>query len=637
MQRLNRATTWSKSGYLSESRAESGIYWFVLMPEGVLTRIYNVVTACAVLYVGFSIFLTIGFTQYLPPYSVYVFEKVLDGWFWLDLGLNFITAFYHDGKIVTHPGEIVMHYVRTWFFVDLFGNLPLEEMTLPGSEREQGKVLKVLKFLKIPRLLRLARLRRILQGHGKYVTLIVYLSLVCLGVHAAGCLWMLLLDPCGSFPPAATSSEQHWRYMEDIDVARVILDPALGPECVPGRIGALYAMALSYGTSMVLGFGGLDINTVDGGHYRTREMTGGGTLGNTVAEEEAGMNLTMRDVINVSAFSPNIFSSNFFVDIWILSTLVRIIGFIGVSFLTGLILKLELNAGYRETVFRRHVDAVEADLHALGAAIPEPLLRRVKEHIAERWHSGTFGRSELLSSDLFSQQLKGEISVAVNKEVLMKISFFRSASFEAVQAICSAAEDRKFLPGELIFRKGEVCSGLYLIKSGTVMLSPLSCSWTNMHREIEGGSLLVEPRNDGTRPMRASLFRLKRRFRTVRHSLRGGAKTSSRNNPNQQNFPVTSGSWFGECEVLRELVYGMGDLRRTTAAEASNVVHVMFVPKNIMVKILIENRVILRDLLVAHQKRFMSEDLPAELRHAFRNSEEWESRVAQLIKEIATA
>ena len=365
LQRLKKLSSWHhKSAYFEEKKVHEGPFWFILLPEGIVTRVYNTMTALAVMYVGFSIFLTIGFANYLPPYGLFVFEKALDVWFWIDMCLNFITAFYHEGKLVVHPSEVFLHYFQTWFLVDLFGNLPLEQMTEMNKRGSERKVIKILKFLKIPRLLRLARLRRILQGKGKYVTLIMYFCLVCLGIHAAGCLWMLLLDPCGSFPPHCTDGLPcAWDYLEDIDPSLILSDPQLGPECLPTNLAALYTMALAYGTSMVLGYGGIDINSMDGGHYRTREASIV-SMADTVSNSSAPSTLTIRDLINVSPFPPNSFGDPFYMNIWILSTITRLIGYVVVAFLTGVILKLELNAGYRETMFRRHVEAIEAELHS---------------------------------------------------------------------------------------------------------------------------------------------------------------------------------------------------------------------------------------------------------------------------------
>ncbi len=624
----------------------------MLLPGGPITKLYNVITAVAVIYVGFSIFLTIGFSQYLPPYNLYIFEKIVDAWFWVDMTLNLVTAFYHNGKLVTHPGEIVLHYVQTWFLVDLSGNLPLEQMTYFGQKGER-KFFKMLKFLKIPRLLRLARLRRILQGKGKYVTLVMYVALAILSIHAAACLWMLALGPCSHFPPHCGSSEFicDWHYLEDIDRTLIIADPLLGPECLPTSIGSLYAMALSYGTSMVLGAGGIDIDTLDGGHYRSRELSIG-SMANTVSNTTAPTTLTTYDLINVSAFPPNSFGGSFFTNIWILSVVVRIIGFLGVAFLTSVILKLELNASYRETIFRRHVEAIETELAAAGAAIPDPLMKRIKEHIAERWHSGDFGRSELRSTDLFSAQLKGEVIAALNKDVLMKIPFFRVATFEAIQLICQSLQDRKFLPGELIFRRGEVANGLYLVRSGTVLLSPFSTSWTNVRRTVAMGDrrVLKEPADDGSRPMRSSFIRFRRKARTLRRSLTKSLRRKSGAGGDDfdedweegsllTSFPVTSGSWFGESEILRSLVLNQPNevYRRSTTAEAKTVVSLLFIPTEALGTVLFDYPHILEEMLIAHIKRFNSADLPPALRSALRHSDEWEEKVNSLIYEISRA
>ena len=638
LQRLTKATSWRRSNFFDFQKEENPVYWFVLLPEGTLTKVYNVITALAVIYAGFSIFLTIGFAQYLPPYSLYVFEKVIDSWFWVDLGLNFITAFYHNGKIVTHPGEIVMHYLQSWFVIDFIGNLPLESMTDMGRGIER-KFVKILKFLKIPRLLRLARLRRILQGKGKYVTLVVYLAIALLAIHASGCLWMLALGPCAEFPPHCKPDGTicDWHFLEDIDVELVLMDPLLGPECLPSAMGSIYAMALSYGASMVLGSSGVEISNLDGGHYRSRELTMG-SMAHTIINSTASRVLSIYDLIYTSAFPPNSFGAPSYTNIWVLSVIVRIMGFIGVAFLSAVIIKIELNAGYRETIFRRHVDALEAELNSTGATIPDPLMRRVREHIAERWHSGDFGQSEIQTTRLLSPQLKAEIVASLNKDVLMKIPFFRVATFEAMQLICTVAEDRKYLPGELIFRRGEICNGLYLIRSGTVLLSPWSSSWSNVRRTVAPGDrrVLKEPHDDGTRPMRASFLRFRRRARTFRESLsfRGRNKLVD---DWQGYFPVTSGSWFGECEVLREYLNEHENsevVRRTTTAEAKTTVSILLIPNDDLKKILRDYPIILEELLIAHVKRFNSADLPPALRSAFRHNDDWELRVSELIREL---
>ena len=638
------------------------------MPEGPFTKVYNIVTAFAVLYVGFTVFVMLGFANFLPPRGLHTFEKVIDAWFWFDMALNFITAFYHNGKIVTHPLEIMAHYGKSWFIVDLLGNIPYEAiLDLNSTPRTGRELVKVVKFLKIPRLLRLARLRRILQGKGKYISLIVYFALVLLGIHAAGCLWMLVLAPCGHFPPECDLDGTicDWKYYEDIIPSIVLSSPYLGPECLPSKIGSLYAMAFSYGASMVLGSSGLDPTTMDGGHYRTRESTLGDNFNNdtfsffeTTVSTNSQTTLTIHDLINVSPFPPNSFGDSSWTSMWILSAIIRILGYVVVAFLTGVIVKLEINAGYRETMFRRRVDAIEAELHSYGALIPESLMRRIREHIAERWHTGDFGSSELMTSGIFSDQLRGEIVASLNKDVLMKIPFFRSATFEAIQQVCAVAQERKFLAGELIYRRGEISSGLYLVRSGTVIVTPLSySSWGGSIRrrwnpegegEADGVANQEEIRDEGTRPMKVSFMRMKRKAKaSLRKSFsrRSFLNRSSRSKNSTvfplstTAFPVTAGSWFGESELVREICMesDASDCRRTTTVEAKTNVRLLFISKNDLSKILFENPQILMELLICHEKRFNSPDIPEDLREAFRFSDEWEERLAKVVAEISRA
>lgn len=84
---------------------------------------------------------------------------------------------------------------------------------------------------------------------------------------SVGSLW-------GVPPHCAYGNLCMWQFSEDIDAILIIQDPSLGPGCLPSNISALYSMALPYGSSRVLGYGGIDIYAIDGGrHYRTRESS----------------------------------------------------------------------------------------------------------------------------------------------------------------------------------------------------------------------------------------------------------------------------------------------------------------------------------------------------------------------------
>lgn len=53
-----------------------------------------------------------------------VFETIIDVIFLLDIIFSFNTGFYHKGYLVMKRKDIVMNYIKTWFFIDLVASFP---------------------------------------------------------------------------------------------------------------------------------------------------------------------------------------------------------------------------------------------------------------------------------------------------------------------------------------------------------------------------------------------------------------------------------------------------------------------------------------------------------------------------------
>jgi len=155
--------------------------------------------------------------------------------------------------------------------------------------------------------------------------------------------------------------------------------------------------------------------------------------------------------------------------------------------------------------------------------------------------------------------------------------------------------------------------------------------------------------------MKISFLRMKRKARHFRKSFL--TRSSGRRIPSSSGslshrdsstvyplatagFPVTAGSWFGECELLREVVLGggdPGDNRRTTTVEAKTNARLLFIAKDDLSKILFSHPQVLMELLICHSKRFTSPDLPEDIRESFRFNDEWERKVNRVIDEISRA
>ena len=70
------------------------------------------------------------------------------------------TVYYNEHyEMIVDRKEIIQHYMRTWFFVDLFSILPFEVFSSFLAADDVQQVI-ITDFLKLPRMLRLARFRK---------------------------------------------------------------------------------------------------------------------------------------------------------------------------------------------------------------------------------------------------------------------------------------------------------------------------------------------------------------------------------------------------------------------------------------------------------------------------------------------
>lgn len=111
--------------------------------------------------------------------EVEILNSIIDGFFMIDILLNFRTGFY--GKAQTDNTEAVLimdwrevakRYLTSWFFMDLFSVLPLS--TLSGGELSDPAAFKVLKLGKLSKVLSVIRTisAEVLQKSDKFEEMI---------------------------------------------------------------------------------------------------------------------------------------------------------------------------------------------------------------------------------------------------------------------------------------------------------------------------------------------------------------------------------------------------------------------------------------------------------------------------------
>ena len=192
-------------------------------PDGQFRSAWDITQVFVLFYLAWVTPYRVGFDA--PAYGPeFWFEFLVDIYFIVDVFLNFITGFWMDLEtttvLVSDPREIALHYLKTWFLIDIVACAPVD-LTTRAIEGEiacsfavegclgattagsvNSNALKLFKLLRIFRLLKLLRLFRVSRLLNRYQnTLIYYHSFISVGrvnllviliSHWIGCLFGLL-------------------------------------------------------------------------------------------------------------------------------------------------------------------------------------------------------------------------------------------------------------------------------------------------------------------------------------------------------------------------------------------------------------------------------------------------------------
>jgi hypothetical protein len=178
-----------------------------LHPDTRHKKMWDLVFAMLLVFVCFKEPLQIGFPKVFDARKASwdTFDLVADIFFFIDMFFSSVTGYFSaDGQLISSQPNVVMHYVRTWFTVDLLSTLPFHRII--NSQDVDQHVLRLSKFIRLLKLFKLIRLvrssqalsRRIVQSQLAYIAhpaLIRLLNLCCglvLTWHCIGCIWWFL-------------------------------------------------------------------------------------------------------------------------------------------------------------------------------------------------------------------------------------------------------------------------------------------------------------------------------------------------------------------------------------------------------------------------------------------------------------
>lgn len=140
--------------------------------------------------------------------ALFIIDTVKDGFFMVDIILNFKTAYLEDTSLVTDFRRISKKYLRKWFALDLITTIPLStiiEMLYEdgsyGSKVSALKLLRFLRFIRLAKIFRAIKLKKLFVRMEEFFYSSVYTGIkslislfftIALVAHYVACAWHLV-------------------------------------------------------------------------------------------------------------------------------------------------------------------------------------------------------------------------------------------------------------------------------------------------------------------------------------------------------------------------------------------------------------------------------------------------------------
>eukprot|EP00062_Callorhinchus_milii_P014708 gi/632964320/ref/XP_007898341.1/ PREDICTED: potassium voltage-gated channel subfamily H member 8-like [Callorhinchus milii] len=343
-----------------------------------------------------------------PPSVSDIFVEIL---FMLDIMLNFRTTYVSkSGQVVYDPRSICVHYVTTWFFVDLIAALPFDLLYAFNINVYFG-----VHLLKTVRLLRLLRLLQKLDRYSQYsaVVLTLLMSMFALIAHWMACIWYFIGQ----------------KEIEANDLTT-------------WEIGWLHELAKRLGTP----YNSTSLELLGGPSIRSSYIT---------SLYFALSSLTSVGFGNVSANTDaeKIFS----ICTMLIGALMHAVVFGNV---TAIIQRMYSRRSLYHTRTKDLKDFIRVH------RIPKQLKQRMLECFQTTWsvHNG-IDASELLRD--FPDELRADIAMHLNKEIL-QLPIFESASRGCLRSLSLSIKTSFCAPGEYLIRQGDALQAIYFVCSGSM-------------------------------------------------------------------------------------------------------------------------------------------------------------------------
>ena len=338
---------------------------------------------------------------------MYLLDKLANVFFLIDVLLNFHTGFDDGGTIEMRKREVVPHYLRGYFVMDLYGALPIDVLmyAIPALsvDKRSGLLFRYEGLLRIAclldRLFRyLMRLQERMNVDFGAIRVFKLTFLIVLFSHANVCVQFLAVR-VDDFP------ENSWVVRNDL------VDSSPFNQYTYALFNALsHMLCIGYGTH-------------------------GDLLAPTSATE---------------------------VSITILSMLS------GASFyvvLVGIIASIILAMDHSGSMYKEKLDVWKQYFHYRG--LPNELRRRVMSYYSLRWHTKKYFEEPQLLAQI-PPCLRADIRLFVCKTLLETVPIFKVCSDEVITTVICKLRENCCPGGEWIYKSDQHADEMFFIVMGSV-------------------------------------------------------------------------------------------------------------------------------------------------------------------------
>ncbi|XP_061100877.1 potassium voltage-gated channel subfamily H member 8-like [Conger conger] len=328
--------------------------------------------------------------------------------FIIDIVLNFRTTYVsQSGQVIFDAQLICIHYMTTWFIIDLVAALPFDLLYA-----FKVSVVSVVHLLKTVRLLRLLRLLQKMDRYSQHSTVVLTLlmSMFALLAHWMACIWYII----GKKELEANAFSWDIGWLQELG-KRLESPYTSGNGTAGPPIRSVYITSLYFTLSSLtsVGFGNVSANTD----------------------------------------AEKIFS----ICTMLIGALMHALVFGNV---TAIIQRMYSRWSLYHTRTKDLKDFIR--VHHL----PQQLKQRMLEYFQTIWSvNNGIDCNELLKD--FPDELRSDITMHLNKEIL-QLSLFESASRGCLRSLSLHIKTSFCAPGEYLLRQGDALQAIFFVCSGSM-------------------------------------------------------------------------------------------------------------------------------------------------------------------------